>query len=264
MGVEAGRQHQNVELVQTPVLGTHAVGLDALDGFGHQFGVGLLNRRIERVRHDQPLAGHLVVGRQLAAQFGIADVALQVLAAGVLDALQLLVVADHRAREAIDETLAQMQVGLAQEIGLLGEHPLLVFAEGRIGHAKDPLRGALEQRDLRHLVDDRRHDLYRGRAGADDADALAVEAVRMIPARGVEAGAGETLQPVDLRVRWMVQHAGGRDDEIDDVGMAVLGAQMPFAVAVFSQIHLAVEADEALDVVLARHMLEIVLDLAAG
>ena len=33
--------------------------------------------------------------------------------------------------------------------------------------------GTLEERELRHLVDQRRHDLDRARASSDDADTLA-------------------------------------------------------------------------------------------
>ena len=53
----------------------------------------------------------------------------------------------------------------------------------------------------------------------------------MIPARGMERGAGEIFHARDVGKSRMMQHAGGGDDEIGRFLDAVCGAQMPPAIA---------------------------------
>jgi len=119
MAIETGGEHQHVELVQLAVAGAHAAGLDAFDAGGDQGGVRPLDRLVERIRHDQALARHLVIGRQPTAQFRVTHVVLEVHAAALLDARHLRLVADHRARE-----------GVIELVGHAPEHVLELFRVG--------------------------------------------------------------------------------------------------------------------------------------
>ena len=62
----------------------------------------------------------------------------------------------------------------------------------------------------------------------------------------------------------MVQHAGGRDHDVDLVAMAAGGLELPPAVDELAARDLVAEADAPLEVVVARDPLEVALDLRTG
>ena len=75
----------------------------------------------------------------------------------------------------------------------------------------DPRRGALEEVKLGDLGLDLGDELDRARAGADHGDALAGEVVVVVPARGVEDGALEGAEALDVGELRLAQRAGGGD-----------------------------------------------------
>ena len=261
MGVKAGAEDEHVERVQALVPGAHARRLDTLDGRGHELGRRLLERGIERIGHDQALARHLVVGRESSLELGILHGVVEIGLTGLLEAGHLALVADHGAGEGGCPAPRDGLVELLHELGRAAEIGLLLVRVGGVRERQDPLRGALEERQLGNLVDDRRHDLDRRRAAADDADPPALPCHPVVPARGVEASAGEVLEAFDIRVTGVAQDAARGDDEIDAVGGAGLGLEPPLAAKVLGLRDLLVEPDEALDAVGLRHVLEIGLNL---
>ncbi len=68
-----------------------------------------------------------------------------------------------------------------------------------VGLRQQPDRSPLVDAKVTHNRSDRRNHLDRGRAGADDRDALAGQIVVVVPARGVHGRALELRQPLDLR-----------------------------------------------------------------
>ena len=118
-----------------------------------------------------------------------------------------------------------------EPLGVLPERRLLLVVVGRVLLRDDPLRGALEEGQVRDPVDERADDLHRGRAGADDADPRAVDRHVVVPAGAVEAGPGEVVETVDVGVAGVVQHAGRRDDDVGLVLGARRGLEVPAAVA---------------------------------
>ena len=58
------------------------------------------------------------------------------------------------------------------------------------------------------LTDDAGHDLDGAGTGADDRDPLAGEVDGMVPLRGMESGALEFSQSLDVGKSWNVQRAG--------------------------------------------------------
>ncbi len=78
----------------------------------------------------------------------------------------------------------------------------------------DPLCGALEDRQVgRHLAAPG-DQLDRGGAGADHADARVRQVQAVGPARGVEAGPRERVEPRDVRVVGVMEDPSGGDQEV--------------------------------------------------
>ena len=78
---------------------------------------------------------------------------------------------------------------------------------------------------------ERRHDLHRGRAGADDARRVHRRSDTLWSQRELwNIGAGEGVEAVDVGVARVVQHAGGRDHDVDLVVVAARGLELPAAV----------------------------------
>ena len=94
------------------------------------------------------------------------------------------------------------------------EQPLRAFGDG-IGIARDrtrPLRRTLVDGDRRHAVGDRRHELHRGRAGADDGDVLAVDLDVVGPQCRMEYRSGEVFFTLEMGARWVIQLADRADE----------------------------------------------------
>ena len=151
----------------------------------------------------------------------------------------------------------------AQQRRIAAERLLLVRGVGRVLLRHHPLRGALEQRVLRHALGERAGDLHRGRARTDHADAPAVERHRVVPARAVERRALERVDALELRDLRVVQHAGRRDDDVDLVAVAARGLDLPAAALERAALDLVAEAEVRHHAVLLRGALEIGLDLSA-
>src|SRR5207302_239420 len=72
VGIEAGCQHEHVQLVQLTVTGHDATRLDPFDRLGNYVNVRTLHGSVELPRYREALAARLVVRRQLAPQIGVA------------------------------------------------------------------------------------------------------------------------------------------------------------------------------------------------
>jgi len=92
----------------------------------------------------------------------------------------------------------------------MAELRLLLLGVGRVLHRHDPLRRALEEGQVRHLLHHAGHDLDRTGARADDADALSGQRHVVVPACAVEDRAGKGVESLDVRVRGVVQDTRAR------------------------------------------------------
>ena len=115
--------------------------------------------------------------------------------------------------------------------------------------------------ELARAPGERRDELDPGRTAADDADALAVERDRIVPARAVRDGAGEAAQPLDLGHPRMVEHTSGGDDDIGLDGHSGLGRYGPHPIVIGAAIDLLPEMRDLAQAETVGHILEIVLDL---
>ena len=193
---------------------TIASRVDALDPVRHHGRIRCGQRRVVVVRQDRPLAAEPVARHQLRAQLAIADLAAQVRAAERLDRLdqpRAPAEADpgrlvHREEQVALHVLGLRHQSVEQPLG-----PGYRAVEVR----QHPRRRALEHGERADARLDLRHELRRGRPGADDGDALALERVVPVPARRVEAVSGERVEPGDVR---LVRLGGGADRRDDDIG----------------------------------------------
>jgi hypothetical protein len=231
-----------------------------------RWGVGLLDRRVEGEVDDHALAAHAVIGREFLAQIAVAHGQAQVALDGDVEQGVLHRVA-HRGldEELLDEGLVE---GLprAHAFGLGDPAPPQPLGEGQVRKRKHPLRRALEHVHLVARVDQLGHHLVRGGAGADHADALALQVHVVPPARGVPGRAGEAVQAGDVGHLGVVQDAGGRDHEVDHEVIALVGVHGPSACGVVPQAGRdgAAEAHPLNDAVFLRHVFKVVLELGAG
>ena len=141
----------------------------------------------------------------------------------------------------------------------------LVLGCRRVLLRHDPLRRALEQRELRDAVGERATVICTARrAGADDADAPAVERHGVVPARAVEAAPAKSSSPSMSGSVRVVQHAGRGDDDVDLVAVAAVGLEVASGRRRSARrAHLVAEADALEHAVLRRDALEVGLDLGA-
>ena len=65
----------------------------------------------------------------------------------------------------------------------------------------------------------------------------------MVPTSAVEHGTVEAVQPLDVGVPRMMEHAGGGDDHVGFVLMAGLGGEVPPAIPELAPGHGIAEAD---------------------
>ena len=85
----------------------------------------------------------------------------------------------------------------------------------------------------------------------------------VVPARAVEHGAGEGVEPLDVGVARVVEHTGGGDHDVDLVAVTGGGLDAPAAV-VFEAPHLVAEADQCVEAVAGGDALEVREDLRPG
>src|SRR5207245_7706855 len=137
---------------------------------------------------------------------------------------------------------------------------LLVLAVGRILRRPDPLSRPLEEGRLVDPADESREHLHGRRPRAHDADPRAVEAHVVVRARAVERGALELVEALEVGELGMVQHTGGRDDDVDVVAVPALRLDAPRAVFEAAARDRVAEPDLPLDAVLVRDLLEVSLD----
>ena len=98
-----------------------------------------------------------VVGAEPLAQLRIGDALLEVVEARLLDHLHdRRLGVDDRVGEPLGEDLGDLVVELLERVGIGSEVLLLLVGVGRVLRRQDPLRRALEQREVRRLIDDRR------------------------------------------------------------------------------------------------------------
>ena len=171
---------------------------------------------------------------------------------------------DQHVREAVGDRARHLLADVVDGRGVAPEGRLLLVGVGRVRRGRDPLRRPLEEPQLGDLVDDGRDDLDRARARPDDADPLSRDRHVVIPARAVEAWAAERPEPLDVRVRWMMEHAGRGDDEVGHVRRAVGVGEVPAPALEDTPPDLLAVADLRVDAIAPRDVLEVGPYLRAG
>src|SRR5207253_9872012 len=121
----------------------------------------------------------------------------------------------------------------------------------------DPLRAADELGDVAARPGQRLGDLHAAGPAADDSPALAGIGDTVIPARGMERRAGKALAPRDVGQQWLVEKAGGADENIRDIGVALGGLEVPGTLGEPRRDDFLVEADESGEAAVARDLLDI-------
>ena len=258
---ETGCQHEHIEFVQLPVDGAHAAWLDALDAFGDQFGVGLLDRRIKVARDDEALTRSSIVGPQLFAQHRVVHAVFEVCLTYRLNELHLRRIGiDHSIRKPVGEAARDFVAHHRDDLGMRLELLDLGFGEGGIFLWTNPLRRALKHGDRADPIDKRCNDLHRRRTRANHANATTIERHAVVPARAVKRCPSERLDAIEVRNVGMVQHAGSRNDHVDGVGATVGGGEVPSAVHELGLIDCSAKHDALRDCVPLRDTLEVRLD----
>ena len=97
------------------------------------------------------------------------------------------------------------------------EQPLHPLRVREVALRDRPAGGALEHGDVRDLRLDRGHDLDRAAAGADHRHAPAGEVGVVVPARAVERGAGEVVEPRERRDRGRAELPARGDQHVRGV-----------------------------------------------
>src|SRR5216683_2414525 len=125
----------------------------------------------------------------------------------------------------------------------------------------DPLRAADELSDAAARPGQRLGDLHAAGTATDDAPALARIGHAVIPTRRVERRASETLAPGDVGKKRLVQKAGGADEKIRNVRVALGGLDVPATAGEPRRDDLLVEANEFGEAAIACDLLDIGPDL---
>ncbi len=214
-------------------------------------------------RQQDALAADGIVGRERLAQRRIGHLPLQHLVEGPAHGPM------HQALEAREGQRARLVLQVdpgavqARGAGHEAEQGLLQPAVGPVGARHHVAGRALEDMQLAHLASDGGHELDGRCAGADHRHALAGQLHAVVPARRVEAGAGEVLDAGDGRQRRPAELAGAADQELRGQPLAALQLHPP-ALAGFvprGRGDFAVEAHMAQQVVAARAMAQVIEDL---
>ncbi|GAA3194639.1 hypothetical protein GCM10020255_095870 [Rhodococcus baikonurensis] len=196
--METGRHDDGIDLTRGAGLRDDPVGGDLLDAFGHQIDIVLGESGEVVVRDQHALAADLEVGHDLLTKVLVLDLSLQVTLGGELQRLH-----EHRRLgQAYDLRLSHpVDAGTAQflEAGKVLEREVLDLGVLAVCAGQDPRRRALVHVEMRDLLADGRHDLDGGGAGSDDGHALAGQIRVVVPARGVEDLALESVDALDVR-----------------------------------------------------------------
>ena len=112
------------------------------------------------------------------------------------------------------EHVGQVLVTLGQLVGVKVQFGPVLIGVGGIVLGHNPLGGPLEQGQSSDPVDDRRDDLDGRRARTDDAESPTVDGHAVVPARAVEHGPGEGVEPLQVGIARAVEDAGGGDHHI--------------------------------------------------
>ena len=196
--VEAGGEHDAIQLVLDAVRGADAVRRQPRDRPGDQLGVVFLQGRVIVVGDQHPFAADAEVRGQLPAHPVVFHLVMQVRQAEALGHAGQRRVPDHRHGHGF--------VGPEQRLAhrlLAGGHfleQLLVpVRRFEIRTRHHPARRALEHFQLAHGFYQLRNNLNAAGAGADHRHALAGEIVVVVPARAVNLLAFEFVQAFDVR-----------------------------------------------------------------
>ena len=227
LGVEPGRQHQDIRRMRHPVAGHDRVGGDPLHRAGYQIDVRAGQHLVPMIVAQHPLAVGRIGRHDLGQQFGIVadlplDIGDQVFPELLVGRVQRLVrrrpgrIGVQRRMQPVGRRPQQLEpVPLRIERDELQRrrfplaHILMIV---RIGHG--PVRGPLEDRQMRDIPRDRGCHLHPGRAGADHRHALAGQIDALVPARGVERRPGEVRQPGNVRDLRLVELPDRGDEGI--------------------------------------------------
>ena len=195
---ETSAEDNGVDRTLLATLGHDAVCADFHDRIGDQRNVRASQGRVVVVGNQHALAAHYIVGRQLAAQLRVAYLPTQVMArhkTGKAQNVGAYRKAKYpRLQERVDTSPPYLLEG---RVAL--EQPALAGTDRAIWLGHDPWRSALIQVQLADMWLDLRHELNRGRAGADDGNPLAGQVIVMVPLLRVEQVALEAIQPLDVR-----------------------------------------------------------------
>jgi hypothetical protein len=215
-----------INLALLAIHGADAAAADFLDAVGDQLYVGLGQRREVIIGDQHALAAHQVIRGDLGAQHRVLDLLVDVPLADFLGEGHHLGQhgkADHATfQRGVDHPAPEF---LQQREAL--EALAFTFADGAVGLGHDPRCGALIEVELTDLLLDLRHELDRGRTGADHGDALAGEVIAVIPLLRVEDLAGEIAQTLECRDRRSGQRAHAGYDKLRAVVVAGAVAELP-------------------------------------
>lgn len=140
---------------------------------------------------------------------------------------------------------------------------MLPFLVRAVWLGNHPARAALEDRHALHLWGDPRHELDGAGTGPDHADPLATQFETMVPARGMEDGTTEPVEPLDIRLLGDVQHPESADHHLCLVFLARCRAQAPQRALLVPtyRLHCGVEVKVRPDPVLVGAVLHVGEDL---
>src|SRR6266852_219859 len=209
-GAEAGAINQNVRRALGPILGDDAMLAHLGDGFGDEFYIRAVERRIEIIGNENALATELIIGRQRGEQLGILDRPREMTERNGLDLLAKSVVAEKAEDAKLLTPENILPQGPARD-GNASKAALPVLTEGKIEPRHDPSRRALEKMELPGAWRALRDDLDGAGAGANDGDIFSGEVHAVIPGGGMKLGSRKALEARQFRVARDVQRAHAGD-----------------------------------------------------
>ncbi len=262
--VEAGPEDDRVDRVLDPINGEDRVRAHFTDARVDHLDVRLCERRQVLIGEEDPLAAEAVARFELGPQRGVGHLAREILFGDALED-------SHQARflgEPEDEQLGAPVECATHQLHRRGEaleQAPQARVDLRVAARHDPRRGALIDLQLADFGLDLGDELDGGRARADHRDPLAGERVFVIPLRGVEGGALEGVEALQLGQRRLAQAAHAADQDLggEVAGRAVdLPQAALFAPGGLEQ--LVAEADVRRHAVFVGDAFQVGLDLRLG